>query len=131
MRKRNLLPVRTKRIYDPVAEDDGCRVLVERLWPRGLSKEKARVDVWLKDIAPSTALRKWFGHDPAKWEEFQRRYEAELAERGEAVEQLLELTRQGPVTLVYAASDTEHNSAVVLKRFLEKRLKSRRGRPDR
>lgn len=128
MARTGALSLRLKRVYEPPAPEDGCRVLVERLWPRGLSREKARVDVWLKDIAPSTELRKWFGHDPAKWEEFQRRYEAELAERDDAVEQLLELARQGPVTLVFAASDTAHNSAVVLKRFLERQAKTRSSR---
>lgn len=125
---RSSNPIRLKRVYEPSEPADGCRVLVERLWPRGLSKEKARVDLWLKQIAPSTELRKWFAHDPAKWDEFQRRYQAELANNVDAVSQLLDLIRKGPVTLVYAASDSQHNSAVVLKRFLETRLKSAAGK---
>lgn len=117
-------PIRLKRVYEPVEPTDGCRVLVERLWPRGMSKAKAQVDVWLKQIAPSTELRKWFGHDPDKWAEFQRRYEAELSNNSDSVGQLVDLARSQPVTLVYAASDLQHNSAVVLKQFLEKRMVS-------
>ncbi|GIW82909.1 MAG: hypothetical protein KatS3mg105_4716 [Gemmatales bacterium] len=123
--------IQLKRVYEPPDPGDGCRVLVERLWPRGLSKEKARIDVWLKQIAPSTELRKWFAHDPAKWDEFQRRYEAELADNADGVSQLMDLIQKGTVTLVYAASDTQHNSAVVLKRFLETRLKSAAGKAKR
>lgn len=111
--------IRLKRVFDPPEPEDGSRVLVERLWPRGLSKERARLDLWLKQIAPSTELRMWFSHDPAKWAEFQRRYRAELVKNTEAVAQLLHLIGKGPVTLVYAAADVQHNSAVVLKRFLE------------
>ncbi|MEO8972195.1 MAG: DUF488 domain-containing protein [Ktedonobacteraceae bacterium] len=115
MAKRKL-HIAIKRVYDEAAKDDGTRILVDRLWPRGLSKERAHIDVWLKDLAPSNELRKWFGHDPEKFTEFRSRYKAELAS-GEAIDalgRLYELAMQGPVTLVYAAHDTEHNNAVVL-----------------
>ncbi len=110
--------IAVKRAYDPPAAEDGLRVLVERLWPRGLSKQRARIDLWLKDIAPSTELRKWFAHDPTRWEEFQRRYRAELREKGDLVKLLRKPSREVRVTLVYAARDEAHNSALVLKRFL-------------
>ena len=115
-----------KRVYEEPSPQDGFRVLVERLWPRGLSKDRARVDLWLKDVAPSTELRKWFGHDPAKWKEFQERYIAELTElqtKTDALRLLKEKAREGVVTLVYAAHDEEHNSALVLKQFLQRRKK--------
>jgi uncharacterized protein YeaO (DUF488 family) len=111
--------IQLKRVYEKPARGDGLRVLVERLWPRGLSKERAAVDLWLKDVAPSPELRKWFGHDPARWVEFQKRYAQELRENKEAVEVLKEKARKGTVTLVYAARDEEHNGALALKRFLE------------
>lgn len=118
-------PIRVKRVYEPPQPDDGTRVLVERLWPRGLARPKARIDLWLQEIAPSTALRKWFAHDPARWEAFQHRYEEELARREDLVAQLLELASRGPLTLVYAARDVHHNSALVLQRYLKhKRLAS-------
>ena len=107
-----------KRAYVPPAPEDGFRVLVERLWPRGLKKEALALDLWLKDIAPSPELRRWFGHDPAKWEEFCRRYWAELAGRPAVVKLLREKVREGPVTLVYGSRDEEHNAAVALKKFL-------------
>ncbi|EXL09302.1 DUF488 domain-containing protein [Aquamicrobium defluvii] len=107
-----------KRVYEPVAESDGQRVLVDRLWPRGLSKEKAHLDLWLKDIAPSDELRHWFGHDPALWDEFQKRYRAELEGRGEALAALRALTAKGKVTLLFAAHDEEHNNAVALAAYL-------------
>jgi len=108
--------VRIKRAYERADDDDGYRVLVDRLWPRGVSKEKAHLDAWLKDIAPSTELRRWFGHDPARWDEFERRYRAELdePERSQLVEALAERATHGPVTLIYGARDTAHNEAVVL-----------------
>jgi uncharacterized protein YeaO (DUF488 family) len=108
--------VRITRAYEPASEGDGFRVLVDRLWPRGVSKEKARLDTWMKEIAPSTVLRRWFGHDPARWDEFERRYRAELAEpeRRHLVDELANRARHGPVTLVYGARDTAHNEAVVL-----------------
>jgi uncharacterized protein YeaO (DUF488 family) len=110
--------VRLKRAYEPPDRADGTRVLVDRLWPRGVSKDKAGVDLWLKDLAPSTELRKWFGHDPDRWEEFRERYAAEVREHPEAYERLRELARQGPVTLVYSAHDEIHNDAVVLRSLL-------------
>ena len=116
MAKRTL-HIAIKRAYDEPTPEDGTRILVDRLWPRGLSKEQAHIDVWLKEIAPSNELRKWFGHDPEKFAEFRSRYKAELAS-GEAIDalgRLHELARQGPVTLLYAAHDTEHNNAVVLR----------------
>lgn len=108
-----------KRVYEKADVADGYRVLVDRLWPRGLSKEKARVDLWLKDIAPSTELRKWFGHDPEKWNVFQQKYKAELKEKNETVKILKEEMKKHSVTLVYAAKDELHNDALVLKEFLE------------
>lgn len=107
-----------KRVYEAPAKTDGTRILVDRLWPRGLSKDKASVDLWLKEIAPSTELRKWFGHDPEKWEEFQRRYRAELKANGDAVSELRAALADGPATLVYGAKDEAHNDAVVLADYL-------------
>lgn len=112
---------RIKRIYDSPARGDGKRYLVDRLWPRGVKKTDAHLDGWCKEVAPSDGLRRWFGHDPARWEEFQRRYLAELEERDEAWRELLEGGRKGIVTLLYAARDTEHNEAVVLQSFLERK----------
>ena len=109
-----------KGVYEKPSHEDGFRVLVERLWPRGFSKKRARVDLWLKEIAPSSELRRWYGHDPEKFAEFRRRYETELAsETGQAaLAQLRELAKQGPVTLIFAAHDTEHSNAVVLHDLL-------------
>ena len=104
-----------KRVYEEPSPEDGFRVLVERLWPRGVSKERAELDLWLKDVAPSPELRKWFSHDPAKWEAFQERYVAELKEDKEALHLLKQNAREGTVTLVYASHDEEHNGALVLK----------------
>lgn len=112
-----------KRVYDEPAKADGTRVLVDRIWPRGVRKDEAAIDEWLKEIAPSTELRKWFGHSPERWEEFRRRYEAELSENEDAVERLLDLCRKGDVTLVYAARDDEHSNARVIKELLERRLR--------
>ena len=109
--------IRIKRVYEAPDKEDGARILVDRLWPRGLSKEKAQVDLWLKDIAPSTGLRKWFAHDPEKWQEFRKRYGAELERNDEQVAALRAEAAKGPVTLVYGARDTEHNEALVLKNF--------------
>ena len=114
------MTIRIRRVYETPDEGDGARILVDRLWPRGLSREKAQVDLWLKDIAPSTELRKWFGHDPEKWPEFGKRYRAELEKNDEQMAVLRKEIRKGPVTLVYGAKDTEHNEAVVLKDFLGK-----------
>lgn len=111
--------IKLKRVYENPSPDDGLRVLVDRLWPRGLTKERAAVDLWLKDVAPSTELRKWFDHDPAKWEEFQVRYRKELHEKKDALELLKEKSDDHMVTLVYGARDEEHNEALVLKGILE------------
>ena len=111
--------IRLKRVYDLPEPGDGVRLLVERLWPRGMKKDALRLDGWLKDVAPSDALRRWFAHDPAKWDEFQRRYRAELDAHPEAWQPILEAARQGDVTLLYSARDTQRNSAVALKAYLE------------
>ena len=110
---------RIKRIYEPVAKSDGFRVLVERLWPRGVTKAEAALHEWLKDVAPSPDLRRWYGHDLARWEEFTERYRAELAQKRDILDQLRTLRRRGPVTLVFAAKDEQHSSAAVLKDVLE------------
>jgi uncharacterized protein YeaO (DUF488 family) len=112
--------IRLKRAYKPAAVEDGYRVLVERLWPRGIAKERARVDLWLKDAGASTALRRWFGHDPERWEEFRLRYFNELRERPDVLRELRKILRTHPlVTFLYAARDEEHNNAVALREFLE------------
>lgn len=111
---------RLKRVYEPPSKADGFRVLVERLWPRGLTKKKAAVDLWLKEIAPSPELRKWYAHDVERWAEFQKRYRAELRRNKDAVLELKAQAKGRTVTLVYAAHDEEHNSALVLKRVLER-----------
>lgn len=111
--------IRIKRAYEDVSSDDGTRVLVDRLWPRGVSKERIQIAFWEKDVAPSTELRKWFGHDPVRWDEFQQRYVAELDANPSAWAPILAAMRTGDVTLVYGAKDTEHNEAVVLQRFLQ------------
>ena len=113
--------IQLKRVYEKPSRNDGLRVLVDRLWPRGLTKELAAVDLWLKDVAPSTELRKWFGHDPAKWKEFQVRYRKELREKKDALELLKQKSEEHTVTLVYGARDEEHNEALVLKSVLEGR----------
>lgn len=107
--------LKTKRIYEEYKKDDGFRILVDRLWPRGVSKEKAHLDLWLKEIAPSTNLRKWFGHDPKKWQEFKDKYREELKNKKELIKQLKTLEQKHKlVTLLYGAKDTEHNEAVIL-----------------
>jgi uncharacterized protein YeaO (DUF488 family) len=111
--------IRLKRAYEKPSRGDGERILVERLWPRGLTKERAALDMWLKEIAPSPELRKWFGHDPDKWGQFQKRYWKELQEKPDDIRLLHEKGQHGTVTLVYAARDEEHNGALALKRFLE------------
>jgi uncharacterized protein YeaO (DUF488 family) len=113
--------IKLKRIYEGPATTDGCRVLVDRVWPRGISREKARLDLWMKDIAPSSALRRWFGHDPARWAEFVSRYAGELDSRQDLVQDLLDRAAKGSLTLVYAARDQEHNNAKALKDYLEKK----------
>jgi uncharacterized protein YeaO (DUF488 family) len=113
------LSVHLKRAYDPPAPADGGRVLVDRLWPRGVSKDRLKIDAWLRDLAPSARLRKWFGHDPEKWDEFRRRYLAELEGRSDLLAQLTTHARNGKLTLVYGARDPDHNQAVVIKEILE------------
>ncbi len=115
------LELKLKRVYEEPVKDDGLRVLVDRLWPRGLKKEDAAVDLWLKEIAPSDDLRKWFGHDPEKWTQFRSRYRAELQKNEAALETLRAKGGKGKVTLLYAAHDEAHNNAVALKDFLEKK----------
>jgi uncharacterized protein YeaO (DUF488 family) len=110
--------INVKRVYEKPSREDGFRVLVERLWPRGLSKTRAAVDLWLKEVAPSPELRQWFGHDPDKWEQFQKRYRQELRAQKDAVNQLRRKSKGGTITLVYAARDQEHNGAIALKRYL-------------
>lgn len=112
-----------KRAYDPMSRADGTRFLVERLWPRGLTKAKVHVDAWLKDVGPSTPLRKWFGHDPDKWAEFRRRYRRELDSHKQAWDPILSAARRGRVTLVYSSHDTEHNNAVVLQEYLRGKMR--------
>lgn len=121
--------IRVKRTYDPPERGDGRRVLVERLWPRGMKKEALEADAWMKEVAPSTELRKWFDHRVERWDEFQRRYRAELTANRAALEPLLEASARGTLTLLYSAHDTEHNGAVVLRDYLTERpqgLASRR-----
>jgi len=114
--------IRIKRAYEEAAPEDGRRFLVDRLWPRGIKKEALPLDGWLKELAPSDDLRHWFGHEPERWAEFQRRYAAELDAQPESWQPLLEAARQGDVTLVYAARDEEHNNAAALRSYLEKKL---------
>ncbi len=113
--------IRLKRVYEPPSRTDGSRILVDRLWPRGLTKERAAVTLWLKDVAPSTELRKWFGHAPARWKGFQARYRKELREKKDVLERLKRKSKAHTVTLVYAARDEQHNEVLVLKRVLEGR----------
>ena len=110
--------IRLKRAYDSAGSGDGTRILIDRLWPRGVRKADAAIDVWAKDIAPSTALRKWFGHDPARWHEFRHRYSEEINRRRDRLDELRTLARKGPITLVFAAHDEAHNDAVVLREIL-------------
>jgi len=114
--------VKVKRVYDPPSTEDGVRVLVDRLWPRGLTKTKASVDLWLKDLAPSAALRRWFAHDLAKWPEFRARYAEELDAKKPAVAALIGAIRRGTVTIVFGARDASHNNAVALQDYLRSRL---------
>ena len=112
------LDIKLKRAYEPHSASDGTRVLIDRLWPRGVTKKAAAIDHWFRDLAPSTELRQWFGHDVNRWNEFRRRYTAELKHHGEQVDELRRLARKGPVTLVFGARDEEHNDAVVLRHVL-------------
>lgn len=116
--------IRIKRAYRAARVSDGQRILVDRLWPRGMARHRLRIAAWEKDIAPSDELRRWFNHDPGKWEEFRNAYRAELEQNPDAVVRLCELARAGPVTLVYGAKDEAHNNAVVLKEYLERRLET-------
>jgi uncharacterized protein YeaO (DUF488 family) len=115
--------IKLKRAYEQASSADGLRILVERLWPRGVSKQKAKIDLWLKDLAPSAELRQWYGHVLDRWPRFRKRYWAELKGHGDVLALLNYVARERPVTFVYAASDEEHNSALVLKEFLEQRKK--------
>jgi uncharacterized protein YeaO (DUF488 family) len=119
--------IQIKRAYEPVSPEDGARFLIDRLWPRGIRKDDLDVREWLKDVAPSTDLRRWFNHDPAKWDEFQSRYSAELADKPDTWQPLLDAAVEGTLTLVYGAKDTEHNDAVVLKAWLEDRVRKTTG----
>lgn len=119
MRRRQ---VKLKRVYERPSQDDGLRVLVDRLWPRGLSKREAAADLWLKDAAPSPSLRRWYDHEVRRWKEFRKRYRAELARRPDAIQVLRDLRRRGPVTLLFAARDEAHSHAVVLREALEDRI---------
>lgn len=111
-----------KRVYEKPSKEDGWRVLVDRLWPRGMKKEKAQIDVWMKEVAPSDALRKWFGHDPEKWKQFQKKYRAELAKNPSPLKELRAMQKKhGTVTLLFGAKDEVHNQAVALTEFLKKR----------
>jgi uncharacterized protein YeaO (DUF488 family) len=112
--------IRLKRAYSPPAAGDGTRVLVDRLWPRGVKKADAAIDHWFRDVAPSAELRRWFGHDASRWAEFRRRYRAELKQHGKELDELRRLSRAGPLTLVFAARDEEHNDAVVLRDVLSR-----------
>lgn len=116
------MSVNIKRIYDPPGHSDGKRILVDRLWPRGLAKEKAAVHLWMREIAPSNELRRWYGHDPRKWPEFKKKYIAELDANPEGIEELLKLMRKGAVTLIYSSKEERRNNAMVLKGYLESLL---------
>lgn len=118
--------IKLKRAYDALTAADGTTFLVERLWPRGVKKTALQVDAWLKDVAPSTALRRWFGHDPKKWNEFRRRYFHELSANAEVLKPIIKASRRGPVTLVYSSHDMEHNNAVALKGYVEAQIGKKR-----
>ncbi len=118
--------IKLKRVYEPASRTDGTRILVDRLWPRGLRKEDAAIDHWCKELAPSTALRQWFGHKPERWEEFRKRYKSELAEQPEALAKLRSFARKGPITLLFAAHNELHNDAVVLHELLRAKRPSAR-----
>lgn len=118
--------IHLKRVYEPATPDDGVRILVERLWPRGIKKEALRLDAWLKDAAPSTELRKWFAHDPSKWAEFQKRYFAELDANPKAITPIRQAMRKGPVTFLFSTHDAEHNNARALMTYLTKSSRSQK-----
>ena len=117
---RSMNNIKIKRVYDQPDKKDGNRILVDRLWPRGLAKEKAGVDLWLQEIAPSTELRKWFDHDPKRWKSFRRRYEMEIRHKEDLIKVLQQKAHEGTITLIYGARDEKHNEALVLKQFLER-----------
>ncbi len=117
--------LKIKRAYTEADPGDGTRILIDRLWPRGVTKEKARIDLWMREIAPSSELRKWFGHDPEKWTEFQKRYLDELKNNQEMVDSILDMAKDGPVTLVYSAKDEQHNDAIVLLGLLDRKMGGR------
>lgn len=121
--------VQIKRVYDPASPEDGKRILIDRLWPRGMKKDEAKIDEWIKEIAPSTDLRKWFAHDPERWREFKRRYQQELKTKSDVIELLRKEARKGTVTLLFSAHDLEHNNAVVLREVIGPR--ARRERAER
>jgi uncharacterized protein YeaO (DUF488 family) len=116
--------LKTKRVYDPPEPDDGVRFLVDHIWPRGTRKDLLKLDGWLKDVAPSNMLRTWFAHDPARWDEFRRRYSAELDRNPQSWRDILQIARDGDVTLLYAARDTDHNNAIALCEYLERQLRA-------
>ncbi|MGK5594440.1 MAG: DUF488 domain-containing protein [Parachlamydiaceae bacterium] len=118
--------IKLKRVYDPPEKTDGIRIFIERLWPRGIKKTHLQVDDWNKEVAPSTELRKWFSHDPAKWEQFQKKYSAELDANPASWSPILDAIARGTVTLIYSSHDEEHNSAVCLKNYLEKKIRGMR-----
>ncbi len=116
----NILMIKIKRIYDPPQKDDGTRILVDHLWPRGIRKEEAKIDYWAKNIAPSSELRKWFNHDPEKWQEFKRKYFIELSKEPQEIEKIKQNLKSGDIALIYSAKDELNNNAVVLKEYLER-----------
>jgi len=122
-------PIRLKRVYEPPSLSDGVRILVDRLWPRGLSRQDAAADFWLKDAAPSSALRRWYGHDTRRWKRFARKYRSELAREPEVLDLLDDLRRRTPVTLLFGARDEAHSHAVVLRKIIDERSRIRRSRP--
>jgi len=123
--------IKLKRVYDPVADDDGTRFLVERLWPRGIKKSDLQMQAWLKDVAPSSSLRQWFSHDPKKWNDFRERYFRELRSNVRALEPLMAAAKQGTVTLLYSSRDSEQNNAVALRDYIEGQSRKNRSSPKR
>lgn len=122
MSTKTVARIRIGRVYEPAKARSGCRILVDRMWPRGVKKEELKIDHWMKGLAPSRQLREWFQHDPARWDEFRKRYSAELDSQPEAVEELRDLCASRPVTLLFAAKDEAHNNAVALREYLESRM---------
>ena len=123
--------IKVKRVYRPVASSDGARFLVDRIWPRGVQKSALQLQAWLKDVAPSTSLRRWFGHDPKRWEEFRKRYFRELLANPAALEPIVTAAKRGHVTLLYSAHDSEHNNAVALKDYIERQPRKQGRSPKR